>query len=284
MKLKYFALILLVLGLAAMACSRSLTPAQPTATAIVLPSETPAPSDTPTEAPPTDTPAPSTDTPTPASLATDTPEGPTATATEPAFDVAAEYGGATILASFDDDIYWVDGAGNLPDSDFIKMELNSGKMEVTGKLANFDTWWFTWPSAADSFLQMTVDSGDCSGKQAYGFMLRGPAPGNSAVGYILTFSCDGAYRLGRLDNIDPYTFVELIPWTQSDAINEGANQTNTLGVRLEGSTITIFANGFEVEEITDTRYASGRFGLFVNAGEPGNYTYSVDELIYWNLD
>jgi hypothetical protein len=114
--------------------------------------------------------------------------------------------------------------------------------------------------------------------------MRGPqTAGGEARGYIFTFSCDGNYRLERLDDTAPYTTEELIPWTESDYISAGDNETNTMGIRMVGSDITLYANGFEIDDLDDGEYASGRFGLFVNAGTPGNYTFDVDELSYWDL-
>jgi hypothetical protein len=158
-------------------------------------------------------------------------------------------------------------------------------MHVTGKPVGWDTWWFTFTSGGDQFIEMDVESGNCSGKQAYGLIVRGPAgTSTSARGYIVTFSCDGAYRLDRLDSASPYTKVELIPWTESDLINDGDNESNILGIELVGDTITLYANHFRLDDYEDSTFSSGRFGLFVNADAPGDYTFSVDELSFWRLD
>jgi hypothetical protein len=132
---------------------------------------------------------------------------------------------------------------------------------------------------------MTVETETCSGKQAYGFILRGPQTiGASARGYVYTFSCDGSYRLDRLERTSPYTMVELIGWTDNDYIKPGSNETNVIGVRMIGDVITLYANGFEIDEIEDGNFPGGRFGLFVNAGDPGNFTYNIEDLSYWLLD
>jgi len=54
--------------------------------------------------------------------------------------------------------------------------------------------------------------------------------------------------------------------------------------KLSGDTIILYANRFKLEEIEDGTFSSGRFGVFVNADAPGNFTYSVDELSFWNFD
>ena len=282
--MKRFAVIFLALALAQSACafSAELAPteaipptdtATPEATSTFTETLPPAPSDTPTE-----TLEPS-ETPEPIETPTVTP-----TSTEPPFDPSAAYGSPTLFDSMDTDRNWASSSG-LPDDDNIRLALGGGKLHVTGKQANWDTWWFTAKAPSDFFIQMKVNSGDCSGKQAYGLILRGPVSNGADVhGYIFTFSCDGKYRLDRLDDTAPYTKVELIGWTESEFINAGANETNLIGIGMTGADISLYANGYFIADKDDDEYLVGRFGLFVNAGDPGNYTFEVDELSYWNLD
>jgi hypothetical protein len=284
--MKRFLPILLVLALAQTACALPFF-VEPTATPteIVLPTDTPTPAATSTS---TSTPLP-TEPPTATLPPSETPEPsetptPTATATQLPFDPAAEYGSPTLFDSMDSDRNWASGSGGMPNDQNIRLALGGGRLHVTGKLAEWDTWWFTSPTPSDFFIQMKVETGNCTGKQAYGLIVRGPqTAGGEARGYIFTFSCDGSYRLERLDNTAPYTTVELIPWTESDYINAGDNETNVIGIRMVGADITLYANGFEIDDLDDDQYLTGRFGLFVNAGPPGNYSFDVDELSYWDL-
>ena len=287
--MKHILAIFAILSLALSACSLPFGAAvgQPTATElqILLPSVTATqaataePSSTATDTPiPTNTELPS-ETPQPSATATNS-----ATPTEPPFDPNSVYGAPALFDNLDDDRNWADSSGDLPDSDFIRLALGGSKLHVTGKPSNFDTWWYSWPKVDDFFIQMKAVVGSCSGQQAYGLILRGPATNEtSAHGYIFTFSCDGSYRLVRLDRTSPYTTLELIPWTPSDHINSGSDKTNVMGVALLGDEITLYANGFKLEKIEDDRFSSGRFGVFVNAGPPGNFTFSVDEWAYWIL-
>ncbi len=57
-----------------------------------------------------------------------------------------------------------------------------------------------------------------------------------------------------------------------------------MGVRMIGDVITLYANGFEIDEVEDGHFSGGRFGLFVNAGPTANFTFNIDDLSYWNLD
>ncbi|MCW5887484.1 MAG: hypothetical protein KIT07_05115 [Anaerolineales bacterium] len=231
----------------------------PTATETPLPTETPIPSETAL---------------------------PTATPTPLPFDPRAEYGNTPSLYDpMDDDRNWADVNG-LPNDNLLRLALGGGHLHVTGKQAGFDTWWFTAPTPNNLFLQMTVKTDNCSGKQAYGFIVRGPQStgGGGARGYIFAFACDGTYRLDRLESTSPYVKTELIGWTESDLIRRGSQETNTLGIRLVGDVITLYANQFEIDEIEDGHFSGGRFGLYVNGGTPGDYTYRIDDLWYWRLD
>lgn len=285
MKKFTFAFITL-LALSLGACNLGAVQA-PTATEIVLPTETTAPTLPSTNTPdltalaPTDTPEPS-NTPipeTPVDTATSTP-----TATEPPLAPEALFGGPTLQDDLNNDGNWASSSGTLPNTANILLAMGGGQLHVTAKQAGFDTWWFTWPSANDQFLQITVEADSCSGKAAYGLILRGPSDVTNAHGYVVLFSCDGSYRLARLDNVSPYTLVDLIPWTTSDRIVSGSDQVNVMGVHVEGDLIRIYANGFKVAEFEDDRYSTGRFGLFTNAGPLTNFLWHLDQLLFWNLD
>ncbi len=241
------------------------------------------PSSTPSEVPPSQTATASATTTATAGEASETPTN-TVTPTAMAFDPNDEYGGPTLLDTFANDSNWVDSSNKLPDTDFIKLELGSEQLLVTGKPISFDTWWLTWPSAGDQYLEMKVEVEDCEGRQAYGFLLRAPSANTEAHGYILTFSCDGFYRLRRLDGTSPYSFEDLIAWKADEAINSGDDQINVLGVSLIGDEITIYANGEEIDQVEDNTFSSGRFGLFVNAGPAGNFTFIINQLSFWDLD
>ncbi len=218
-------------------------------------------------------------TPVPASA---TPTATTVTATK--LDPVATWGKATYSDPMNgsNKSDWVTSDGTWPDTQFIRLAIDSGKMYVTGKQFGFSTWWFTWRSLKDSYLEMSFASGACSGKDAYGFILRGPAHGASdSHGYLVALSCDGSYQVTRLDSIKPYTATVLVDWTKSDYIASGANQTNLLGVRTMGKNITIYANGYQIGQIADATYLEGRYGLFVSSMETPNYTYRPFNLSYW---
>jgi hypothetical protein len=99
----------------------------------------------------------------------------------------------------------------------------------------------------------------------------------------VTFSCDGSLWVYRLDSASPYKSVDLVSWTPSQYITAGSNKENVMGIKAIGSTLTIYANGHQIAQVTDNKYASGRYGLFVNADQTDNYTYQVVHMSYWDL-
>jgi hypothetical protein len=92
---------------------------------------------------------------------------------------------------------------------------------------------------------------------AVGF--RANAPG----GYAFIVFADGSYELVRYDDVngDP---THLIPRTASSAIHQGLNQPNDLKVIAKNTQITLFINGKQINQISDTSssvYYDGNLAL-----------------------
>jgi hypothetical protein len=214
---------------------------------------------------------------------------PTANVTPVAgtFDPVATYGKAT----FEDPMTggnindWTNPVTNLlPNTNYIKIVETDAKFFVTGKLTGFSTWYFTWHSLTDFYLQSTFDSGSCAGKDAYGLIVRGPEHlAGVSYGYVVAFSCDGQYYIFRLDGANPYTTKDLVSWSKSDYILAGAGKQNVMGIKAIGNNLTIYANGHQIAQVTDSKYGFGRYGVFVCPDVTANYTYRVVQMSYWDL-
>ncbi len=208
----------------------------------------------------------------------------TGTPTGPAIDPGELYGDPAFVDNMTNASNWRGENNLLPDTENIRLELRGDQLYVTGKKLGFETWWFSWPIITDVYIEMEVRTDSCTGKDAYGLIARGPLRGAlSTYGYIVAFSCDGSYTVRRLDSSTPYSATELIPWTQSNAIKAGANQVNIVGLRMDGSTLTILANRFEVNQLTDSSFRSGRYGIYVRPSQTANFTYRISEIRYWEL-
>lgn len=212
---------------------------------------------------------------------------PNVTPVAGAFNPVTTYGNPT----FDDPMNgdnindWVNPTtGLLPDTKYLKITETNQQFFVTGKLTGFNTWYFTWHELTDFYLQSTFNSGSCSGMDTYGLIIRGPQHlAGESFGYVVAFSCDGQYWIFRLDSANPYTAVDLVSWTHSDYILAGANKENVMGIKAIGNKLTIYANGHQIAEVTDSNYDTGRYGVFVSPDLTANYTYRVVHMSYWDL-
>jgi hypothetical protein len=128
---------------------------------------------------------------------------------------------------------------------------------------------------------MTVNSGQCTGKDSYGLIFRGSASGDPSHGYVVSFSCDGNYRVFRIDSGDPYFATEIFSWTSSPNIHTGPNQLNILSIRGDVDDFAIFANGQQIATFFDDWYSFGRYGVFVNSGNTAAYTYRTQQIRVW---
>lgn len=181
-------------------------------------------------------------------------------------------------------VNWAQSDGSLPNTSNIELQLSNDQMWVTGKILNWETWWLSWPQITNAYLEVTLHTGTCDGRDAYGLIFRAPPSGvRPTTGYIALFSCDGQYTIRRLDSDNPYSTTELVEWIRSPLINAGSEQTNIMGIKFEGSTITLYANDYLLTEINDTSFTKGRYGVFVNAAVTENFTYRLEELAYWLL-
>lgn len=315
----FFVILLIAAGLGLGACERSQTTpppdaAGPSPTAGVLTqlpdaiaSQTAAPTVAeviPTEAPPNPTEVPSQATEEPAAAPpTPTEEAqtgvtlvpkdqptattmPTSTPSGAVFDPTGTYGTPTFMDPMNtaSSGNWKSG-GSFPNTEYIQISLQNDSLYVTGKKPGFSTWFFSWPTLTDFYIQMEAKTGVCSGRDEYGLIVRGPAhKAGVSYGYIIAFNCDGYYRVTRLDSADPFSAVDLVALSKSDKIQIGSDQKNVMGIRAVGNKLTVFANGTQIAEVQDASFSQGRYGLFVQAVETVNYTYRPVQIVYWDLD
>jgi hypothetical protein len=173
----------------------------------------------------------------------------------------------------------------LPNNSNIRLQFKDGQLYVTGKSPDFSTWWFSYHTLGDAYIEMTFNSENCSGEDAYGIIFRGPPHlAGESYGYVVSFTCNGNLWVYRLDGIDPWEAEDLISEVQVDAIKSGSDQQNVMGVNMVGSKLTIFANGSQAATVEDDHFRQGRLGVFVRpAAGSGSYTYRVTNLAYWLL-
>ncbi len=162
-----------------------------------------------------------------------------------------------------------------------EFEVDDGKLRMLSRQPGFGEEWglVTKGPLTDFYLEATFITGEeCSGKDRYGVLVRAPDPNS---GYVYGFSCDGRYRIYKWDGEN---YRALQEWTSSGFILSGPEQTNKLGIWLEGNTIKLYANGKLLVELEDNEFDNGRFGLFIGSANTNNFEVFVDEVAYWELD
>lgn len=198
--------------------------------------------------------------------------------TPPADDPRTKLGSPSWTDDMDEDTYWPTGEDKYTAIDF-----KDGQLRLTG-LTTTDGWRLAaTEQLANFYLEAAISSGTCAGTDRYGLMYRVPVAREANKGYLLGVSCDGKYSLREWDATlgSKGTMTTHINWTASDAIQAGSNKMNKVGIMAVGDRMIIYINGVMINEVKDSTFEQGSFGLFVGARETTNFTISVDEVNYW---
>ncbi len=172
---------------------------------------------------------------------------------------------------------------NAPITDeYTRFEISNGKMVLTSQTTSGGKGWrMTDRGLSDYYLEGTFITGACSGSDQYGIVFRAPDY-SSGNGYYYSVTCGGQYSLMIWDTDN--TKANIIGWTSSDAIITGSNQTNKLGVWVKGSTIKLFVNGKQLQEISFATYsAATKLGTFVAGKETLYFQIGLDQIRLWAL-
>jgi len=180
---------------------------------------------------------------------------------------------------------WVDDMDNGDNwptgyNDYTSIDFSEGYLKLTAEL-DMDGWRLTWPYLEDFYLEVTVKSPKCEGSDHYGLIFRVPDGTKANQGYLYGITRDGKYSLRRWNSQVMYFPVN---WTASDAILTGENADNILGVMAKEGTLTLYINGQKVDEVTDSNYLAGSFGIFVGGTNVDDLTVWVDRIRYWEID
>ena len=135
----------------------------------------------------------------------------------------------------------------------------------------------TWPVLENFYYEITASPGKCKGQDHYGLVARAPDENRT---YLFGVSCDGQYSLRKWDG---KRMTYLVEWTPSEEINKGANQNNRLGIKADGNTLSLYANGKLLTEKNDNSYKKGGIGVFISSAETTEFKVRVSEAAYWEL-
>ena len=217
---------------------------------------------------------------------TDTPESmetatPTATNTPPADDPKTVLGNPSWRDTLSNGKNWQLDSGDVIFADTTFSQANGKLTAVNEKSGNGMIWYLTYLSFENAYLEATFQVENCGPGDQYGLIVRAEDY-ESGHGYYYLATCGGQYDLRRWDAGGSDLLLNL---PSSDAFNSGSNQTNTLGIWIDGSVIRLYANNQFITEINDGSIAvDGHFGLFINAGQTPGFTIHMDDIAYWLLN
>lgn len=169
--------------------------------------------------------------------------------------------------------------------DDISFDIEAGKLVMTAFEPIGDQWRVAEPGFLEDFyVQASFKHGSvCTGKDGYGVIVRAPDQADNVIdsGYVFSFSCDGKYRIYRMDNGN---FMGIVNWTTHPTIKPGAGQINMMGVWANEEKFQLYANGALIYELLDSTYPNGLLGLVIRSENTDNLEIFVEEVSYWDLE
>ncbi len=98
--------------------------------------------------------------------------------------------------------------------------------------------------------------------------------------YYYAISAGGHFNFWkRIDG----EWQEILPWTESDALEAGEGAYNRLGVLAEGHSIALLANDVVLAEVEDDSMAAGALGVFVRTYDEEDVEIAFDNVDVWSL-
>ena len=174
--------------------------------------------------------------------------------------------------------YWPTGS-----NDFNSAAYENGTLKIVA-LSKINGWRIaSTPALGNAYIEADVKMGACKNTDGYGFIFRVPENTGYNRGYLFGITCDGRYSLRKWDGLigESGNMEWLKYYTVSEWINQGADQSNRIGVMALDSRLILYVNGEMIDEFSDDTYTEGFFGLYVNRDITEDLTIVVDKASYW---
>ncbi|MBN1264659.1 MAG: hypothetical protein JXA25_04150 [Anaerolineales bacterium] len=184
-------------------------------------------------------------------------------------------------ADFDDEFNNATNWSIYTDS-HVAFEVAGGKLKMTAANADYyEGFLISWMTIDDAYLEITTTTGGaCNGPDRYGILFRTGEDEDNWASYMFGITCDGKYSLRYWDG---HSFDPVLGWSPSTVIKTGANQTNRIGIKADGSAFSFYINGDLIGSITDPTADEGLFGLFIGGAHTNNFSVYVDRMRVWEL-
>lgn len=201
-----------------------------------------------------------------------------ATATPSTDDPRSKLGEPTYRDTFDKAGLW--GLDEAYDDGHTRIEIKDNQLVLTSYGAEgWMGWRTTFAKSGNTYIEGNFSTGSCSGGDQYGLIFRS---NEDTGGDFFAITCDGRYSLTHFDGSQ---FSSVVNLTEAPAIHAGANQTNRLGVWLEGNKVRLYVNGSLLTETSDDQLSgSGNFGAFIAGLKTANFSVHLAEFDYWELE
>ncbi len=174
-----------------------------------------------------------------------------------------------------------------------------GRFNITYPAKGWWTWYSGSSSAMNFYVDVVVYNGDeCVDRDAVGLLYRYIQGSDSGLMFGVT--CGGGYFKGLTGWLGAGNGVCLFtsdnPTGPGDLdcsaiwehptdshINDGPGEANRLGVRAQGTQITMYINGHEVDSLTisSTVPQYGEFALYLGSTQTDNASASFDDFSVW---
>jgi len=250
-KISSISLALMIIGLL-VGCAAPTTLPEPSATP--LPSETPVPTATIDWFP---------QTPTPTRALTQTTPNPLQDLTPPAYTTVY------LEDDFSDTLLWEVGPSPAGNSAFGEGALTLALNGTKGDLTSLST--HVLP--AEFYLEITIDSALCTGKDAFGLNFW---QGSEAGSYRLLFTCDGQMRVERRTENGS---AILQDWTSARRFQPNAPARNRIGIWAQAGSVYFFVNDTYQTSIEVRKGLEGGLEVLARSSEGKAATFSFSHLI-----
>jgi uncharacterized protein YraI len=191
-------------------------------------------------------------------------------------DPAVVLGAPDGVENFDNDNNWT-----MFSSECFNSEITGGQFVMTANgVPQFSCWEVSWPQLQNFYLDTTqIMPTTCQPDDRFGLLFRAP---DLNRGYLYSLNCAGQYSLTVWDGESTTTLVQP---TASEAIHQGPEAVNVLGLMAFGENISLYANGVFLQSVADFTFLEpGRFGYFVRAATENPFTVRYDQLRVWSLE
>lgn len=175
----------------------------------------------------------------------------------------------------------------------------NGRYNITFPTRGWWTWYSGSTELTNFYADVVVYNGDqCVDRDAGGLLYRYQQVHD--LGFLFGVTCGGGYFNGYSDwpgatgpvciflNSYPTSMSDLDCsglWNHptSDYIDAGPGAANRIGVMAMGTQISLYINGHQVDSLTLPPYitVSGKFALYLGAGQVNNASVSFDDLSIW---